>query len=163
MFEGCLSKIINEPIELKQDDCNTKLIKVTNTMWIQLKDNQHWIFAAPALETLRITCQTNVKEVVISETQLLWIRPGCTGTTNNVILHSQLDIEFNNSKSYSPVFKYDFSDEFAKIKNIIFNTTFKKLHVLESPDIKPADLRKLGDRLDDIANEAVKSDDTNET
>lgn len=68
MFEGCLSKIINEPIELKQDDCNTKLIKVTNTMWIQLKDNQHWIFAAPALETLRITCQTNVKEVVISET-----------------------------------------------------------------------------------------------
>jgi hypothetical protein len=53
------------------------------------------------------------------------------------------------------VFKYDFSDEFAKIRNIIFNTTFKKLHVLESPDIKPADLRKLGDRLDDIAYEAV--------
>ncbi|XP_015604613.1 uncharacterized protein LOC107272206 [Cephus cinctus] len=133
-YDNCLSKIISEPKQLKKDDCDPKVIGAKDTIWIQLKDNQRWLYAAPKPETLRILCETRVTEATISGTQLLWIKPGCTGTSNNVILHSQLDIEFSSSKSYSPLISYNFSDEYWKINNITDSTIFEKIHFLESPD-----------------------------
>jgi hypothetical protein len=67
--------------------CETRVVKLTNTVWTQLSNNA-WIFYAPQSDVITLLCQ-DVRSVDVSLTGIgrLQILPACKGYSPRTLLH----------------------------------------------------------------------------
>ena len=67
--------------------CDTRVVKLTNTVWTQLSNNA-WIFYAPQPDVITLLCQ-DARSVDISLTGIgrLQILPGCKGYSTRTLLY----------------------------------------------------------------------------
>ncbi|XP_043273398.1 uncharacterized protein [Venturia canescens] len=151
--DTCLSKIVNEPLKLNKNDCTIKIVHVTHTMWVQFKSNNKWLYTAPKPESIRIMCKENVEEKMINGTKILWIEPGCSAVTNDAILNSHIEKEYEQNKAFTPLITYNFSDHFQVLEKSFFNLSLVRIHTIETPDVKTGDLTKYGTKLSDLSKE----------
>ncbi|XP_024937835.1 uncharacterized protein LOC112493927 [Cephus cinctus] len=154
--DTCMSIIVNEPFKLKEEDCNVKIISITHTMWIKFKNNNKWLYATPSSESIKIICNKTVEETIIMGTKILWIAPGRTIVSNDVILHSQTERIVENNKAFTPLITYNFSQHFQVFKDPQLNLSLIKIHAIETPDVKIGDLTKYGTQLNEITREAIE-------
>lgn len=151
-----MSKIVNDPLKLEKNDCESTLITVKHTIWIQLKNGNEWVYSAPIPETIKIICGDTVENNIINGTQLLRIAPGCSGVTNEVILNSYIERNLDNKKAFIPLITYNFSKHFQELNDPIVNLSLIKIRSIEAADLKLSDLAKYGKTLTEIRREAIE-------
>ena len=67
--------------------CDTRLIRLSNTVWTQLSNNS-WIFYAPQPDVMTILCYDNRPvDVHLKGIGKLQLHPGCKGYSPNTLLY----------------------------------------------------------------------------
>ncbi|KAK0073932.1 hypothetical protein PV326_012923, partial [Microctonus aethiopoides] len=152
--DACVSKVVNIPEKLKEDDYNIKMVSVRHTNWIQFKSNDKCTVAP---EIIKIICSSNnkVEEISIEGTKILWVSPRCTVVSDDVPFHLYHDTVINNN-AFIPLTKNNFSENFKIFNDPNLNLSFKKIHNIETPDVKIGDLTKFGTNLHEIVREATE-------
>lgn len=154
--DACLSKIVNEPLSLKKDDCSIKILTLSHTIWIQFKSNNKWLYMAPKPESIRIICNDRVEKQIINGTKILWLAPGCKGITNDVILNSHFEKTHTNNAALIPFIQFNFSEYFQVFKNPYFNYSSINIQTIETPDLKIGDFTNYGTKLNDITRQVIE-------
>ncbi|XP_057341179.1 uncharacterized protein LOC130678162 isoform X3 [Microplitis mediator] len=154
--DTCLSKIVNEPTKINKNDCDIKMITTKQTIWVQFKSNNRWLYSAPTPQSIKIICDDTVENKIINGTKILWISPGCSAVSNDVILNSHIEKNYDNNKAFIPIITYNFSEHFQLFDDPSLNLSLIKIHTIETPDVKIEDLTKYGTKLSEISREAIE-------
>jgi hypothetical protein len=77
--------------------CETRIVELKNTVWVQLKDNE-WIYMAPSIDSITILCnEQDPTDVVLGGVEKLYINTGCKGYTTTALLQISLTIMGNST------------------------------------------------------------------
>ena len=72
-------------------ECDTRLVRLSRTVWTQLTHNA-WIYFAPRPDTVTILCQNeNPVDVTLRGVGKLHIQTGCKGYSITTILYSNVE------------------------------------------------------------------------
>ncbi|XP_063236303.1 uncharacterized protein LOC134538755 [Bacillus rossius redtenbacheri] len=141
------------PISAIPEDCTTHVVKIINTVWIQLKDNE-WLYVAPKEEKITIACEnTEPYDAVLKGTGKLKFFEKCKGYGTNVIIVSQARISHNvTSKDIIPTLPLDMdcceSIETMSLDEIKINTPFKTItHQLDDLKIASHKVKEVEEHL----------------
>ena len=94
--ESCAVKLIQARQGIPKS-CETRVVELTNTVWVQLMNNQ-WIYFAPGMDSVTILC--NDKEpidVVLKGVGKLSIDSGCKGYSTSAVLQTSTTVPSNSS------------------------------------------------------------------
>ncbi|KAK0075521.1 hypothetical protein PV326_011511 [Microctonus aethiopoides] len=64
--DASISKVVNSPAKLKEDDCNIKMVSARHTVWIQFKSNDKWLYCTVAPEIIKIICNNKVNNKFVN-------------------------------------------------------------------------------------------------
>ena len=80
-------------------ECDTRLVRLSRTMWTQLRDNT-WIYFAPQPDTVTTLCQNeNPVDVNCKGVGKLQIYKGCKGYGATAILYSYSSFNIGNTST----------------------------------------------------------------
>lgn len=95
--ESCAVKMLQPRRTIIPRSCETRVVELKSTVWIQLVNNQ-WIYFAPYADTVTILC--NEKEPVDITLQgigKLHINSGCKGYSTSALLQTSFTVVSNSS------------------------------------------------------------------
>ena len=73
-------------------ECDTRLVRLSRTVWTQLRNNT-WIYFAPILDTITILCNNeNPVDVSLKGIGKLQVHPGCKGYGTTAILYGNSNV-----------------------------------------------------------------------
>jgi hypothetical protein len=88
---NCESELLKSAkLERILEECDIRIIKITNTVWYQLKASNTWLYTASREETLHILCKDDKpRQTQLILTGLIKLSPECDAISDNALLHSQ--------------------------------------------------------------------------
>ena len=116
-------------------ECDTRLVRLSRTMWTQLRDNT-WIYFAPQPDTVTILCQNeNPVDVNFKGVGKLQIYKGCKGYGATAILYSSFNIGNTSTRVKGDflsqvTLQYDCCEELGmkiNLSKLTMDLTYKKL------------------------------------
>jgi len=153
--ESCAVMMLQKKGTLPME-CDTRLVRLSRTVWTQLTDNT-WIYFAPQPDTVTILCQNeNPVDVNFKGIGKLQIYKGCKGYGATAILHSSFNIGSANTRIKGDflsqvTLQYDCCEELGmqiNLSRLIMDLTYKKT-VSHLDDLKYAS-KKVSDLLEDV-------------
>jgi hypothetical protein len=98
MQESCEIKLLQPRLNIPKV-CDTRIVKIVNTIWTQLEKGNEWIYFIPSSESITILCpEKEPVDIVLRGTGKLSIQSGCKGYSLTAMLATQKNIQVNNSR-----------------------------------------------------------------
>lgn len=88
---NCESELLKSArLETVLKECDIRLMKIHNTVWIQLRSTNSWIYTAPREEILHILCKDDKpRQTQLLSTGIIKLSSECDAISDNALLHSQ--------------------------------------------------------------------------
>ena len=137
-------------------ECDTRLVRLSRTVWTQLTDNT-WIYFAPQPDTITILCpNVNPVDVNFKGMGKLQIYKGCKGYGATAILHSSFKVGNTSTREKGDLLSqvtlpYDCCEELGmhiNLSKLTMDLAYKKT-VSHLDDLKYAS-KKVSDLLEDV-------------
>jgi hypothetical protein len=79
--------------------CDTRVIKIVNTIWTQLEKGNEWIYFIPSSDSITILCpEKEPVDIVLRGTGKISVQSGCKGYNVRASLATQNNIQVNTSR-----------------------------------------------------------------
>jgi hypothetical protein len=94
--ESCAVKLLQSSGQIPHS-CETRIVKLRNTVWIQLLNND-WIYFSPILDSVTVLCDDKEPvDVSLKGIGKLHINSGCKGYSSTALLPTSLTVTSNTS------------------------------------------------------------------
>lgn len=80
--------------------CETKMLTIENTIFLQLAKQNSWLYVAPKNEKLTISCRYSDTFVTLYEIGILTVEESCKAITKYLMLNSRSDFNSNISSEF---------------------------------------------------------------
>lgn len=109
-----------------RDNCNTKHIIISNTIWIPLHNPHEWLYSTTNETKIAISCENHSEErISIKNTGKITLQDNCKITTQDVTIENKGIIQGGSIDTYLPKTNIpllrDSNDSRQDIKNIVHN------------------------------------------
>lgn len=151
--DACLTNLLKS--RPSDHSCTIRYAKFQKSLWIQLKNNVQWIVTPAATETIHVICpDRRLRNVDITKTSILTIRPDCQGITDDIVLKPERVLNINTSLDITLRDSTNNTELEDRLKETPLTITDLPLTSLDnSRHLDMRQLKGLGNTLDEIDNQ----------
>ena len=96
VHESCYIRLLQANERIPRS-CETRIAKLTNTVWVQLMNNE-WIYFSPSIDSVTVLCDgKEPADVLLTGVGKLSINSGCKGYSTSALLQTSFTVASNSS------------------------------------------------------------------